>query len=379
MQSDRPATRLATRLAFFIAGFGVACWAPLVPFAKERLMVNDGVLGLLLLCLGVGSIVAMSLTGVINARYGSKPLILAGALGLSFILPLLSLARTPVELGGLLFVFGASLGTLDVAMNIHAVEVERAAGRSLMSGFHALYSIGGFVGAGFMTFLLSVHFGAFASTVTGSVLMLIATALVRPRLLQGSRAEAGHVSVIPRGIVWLLSVLTAITFLAEGAVLDWSALLMTSTQLVTAARGGLGYMLFSVAMTTGRLCGDVVVGRIGDRNTIFWGSILAAAGFAAVASASVALVAMVGFVLIGAGASNIVPVLFRRAGAQTVMPSGLAVAAISTFGYAGILVGPAAVGYVAKLSSLPAAFWMLAGLLGVVTLSARKVTASLGS
>ena len=375
MSPDRPATRLATRIAFLIAGFGVSCWAPLVPFAKARLLVHEGVLGLLLLCLGVGSIMAMTLTGYVNARHGSRPMILAGCIGLSLILPLLPLARTPFELGSLLFFFGAALGTLDVAMNIHAVEVERASGISLMSGFHALYSIGGFVGSGFMTFLLSVHFGAFASTLGGAILMLIATVIVWPRLLRGGQSEAGHHSVVPRGIVWLLSLLTAITFLAEGAVLDWSALLMTSTQLVTDARGGLGYMLFSVAMTTGRLLGDSIVGRIGDRATLFWGSILAAVGFALVATASVALVAMVGFVLIGTGASNIVPVLFRRAGAQTVMPAGLAVAAISTFGYAGILAGPAAVGFVAKLSSLPTAFWVLAGLLAIVTFSARKVTA----
>jgi len=375
MSPDQPATRLATRLAFLVAGFGVACWAPLVPFAKARLMVNEAVLGLLLLCLGVGSILAMTLTGVINARYGSRPMILAGCLGLTLILPLLPLARTPLELGSLLFVFGASLGSLDVAMNIHAVEVERASGRALMSGFHALYSIGGFVGSGFITFLLSVRFGAFASTLIGAVLMVIATALIRPRLLRGGPVEAGPVSVIPRGIVWLLSILTSITFLTEGAVLDWGALLMTGSRLVTDARGGLGYMLFSVAMTTGRLFGDRVVGRIGDRNTLFWGSLLAAAGFACVAAATAAPFAMLGFVLIGTGASNIVPVLFRRAGAQMVMPAGLAVAAISTFGYGGILVGPAAVGYIAKLSSLPAAFWMLAGLLGVVTVAARKVTA----
>src|ERR1700759_5415746 len=187
MSPDRPATRLATRIAFLIAGFGVACWAPLVPFAKRRLMVNEGVLGLLLLCLGVGSIMAMTVTGVINARYGSRPMVLAGCIGLSIILPLLSLAQTSVELGALLFVFGAALGTLDVAMNIHAVEVEKAAGISLMSGFHALYSIGGFVGSGFMTFLLSIHFGAFASTTTGAILMLFATAIVWPRLLRGGQ------------------------------------------------------------------------------------------------------------------------------------------------------------------------------------------------
>src|ERR1700712_2332261 len=280
MPPDRPATRLATRLAFLIAGFGVACWAPLVPFAKARLLVNDAVLGLLLLCLGVGSIGAMTLTGLINDRYGSKPMILAGCSGMALILPLLSLARTPLELGSLLLVFGASLGSLDVAMNIHAVEVEKDSGQSLMSGFHALYSIGGFVGSGFMTFLLSIHFGAFPSTVTGSVLMVVAVFFVGAPLLQGGRTGSGHTSVVPRGIVWLLSILTAITFLAEGAVLDWGALLMTSTRLVTEARGGLGYMLFSVAMTTGRLCGDFIVGRIGDRKTIFWGSILGTAGFA---------------------------------------------------------------------------------------------------
>jgi predicted MFS family arabinose efflux permease len=375
MRPDRPSARLATRLAFLIAGFGIACWAPLIPFAKQRLMVNDGILGLLLLCLGVGSIVAMMLAGVVNVRYGSRPTVLAGCLGMTIILPLLPLAHTALELGSLLFVFGAALGSLDVAMNIHAVEVERASGRSLMSGFHALYSIGGFVGSGFMTFLLSVHFGAFASTLTGAILMLTATAILRPRLLRGGQAEAGHVSVIPRGIVWLLAILAGITFLAEGAVLDWSALLMTSRGLVTDARGGLGYMLFSVTMTAGRMCGDAIVGRIGDRNALFWGSILATAGFAFVASASTASVAIAGFILIGAGASNIVPVLFRRAGAQTVMPAGLAVSAISTCGYAGILVGPAAVGYLAKLAGLPAAFWMLAGLLALVTITARSVTA----
>ena len=375
MLAGQPATRLATRLAFLVAGFGVSCWAPLVPFAKQRLLVNDGVLGLLLLCLGLGSIAAMTLTGVINDRHGSKPMIIAGCIGLSVILPLLSLAHTPLELGALLLVFGASLGTLDVAMNIHAVEVEKASGQSLMSGFHALYSIGGFIGSGFMTFLLSIRFGAFASTVTGSILMLVATFFIQPRLLRGGQPGSGHTSVVPRGIVWLLSLLTAITFLAEGAVLDWSALLMTSAKLVTDARGGLGYMLFSVAMTIGRLCGDFIVGRIGDRRTLFWGSILAMVGFVLVATAPLAWIAMLGFILIGAGASNIVPVLFRRAGAQTVMPAGLAVAAISTFGYAGILAGPAAVGFVAKLSSRPAAFWMLVALMALVMISARRVTA----
>jgi predicted MFS family arabinose efflux permease len=376
MSSDRPATRLATRLAFLVAGFGVACWAPLVPFAKQRLGVDDGVLGSLLLCIGMGSVIAMLVTGTLSARYGSKPIIVAGGIGLALILPLLSIANTPFALGIALLAFGASLGSLDVAMNVHAVEVERAAGRPMMSGFHALFSVGGFAGSAFMTYLLSMRVGTLASTLLCAALMLAAILVAQPRLLQAVRATGGPLFVTPRGIVLLIAALTGITFLAEGALLDWSALLITDKGLVTATQGGLGYMLFSVAMTAGRLGGDMVTARVGDRSTMFWGGLLAIAGFVTLLTAPVAALAMTGFLLIGLGASNIVPVLFRRAGSQKVMPSALAVAAISITGYAGNLVGPAGMGFVARDMGLQNAFWILAVLLCVVPCCARLVTAS---
>jgi predicted MFS family arabinose efflux permease len=372
--ADQPATRLATRLAFLVAGFGMACWAPLVPFAKARLVVDDGTLGLLLLCLGIGSVAAMLVTGSLSARYGGKPFIIAGGLGLAVLLPPLAVANSPLTLALALLAFGAALGSIDVAMNIHAVEVERAASRPLMSGFHALFSIGGFAGSAVMTALLSLNFGTLASTLVASALILIAMFLAWPRLLRSARAEGGPLFVRPHGIVVLLALLAAITFLVEGAVLDWGALLVIGAGLVPAAQGGLGYMLFSIAMTTGRLCGDAVVARVGDRATLVWGSLLTVTGFAVLLLAPAAVVAMAGFLLIGFGASNLVPILFRRTGAQTVMPVGLAVAAITTTGYAGVLAGPAAVGFVAKLAGLATAFWMLAALMLLVTLSARAVT-----
>jgi predicted MFS family arabinose efflux permease len=372
--ADRPATRLATRLAFLVAGFGMACWAPLVPFAKARLGVDDGVLGLLLLSLGIGSVVAMLLTGIMSARYGSKPIIIAGGLGLAAVLPLLAVANTPATLAVALFAFGAALGSIDVAMNIHAVEVERDAGRPLMSGFHALFSIGGFAGSALMTALLSLQLGALACTLICSVLMLIAMLLTAPRLLSSVQVQDGPLFVLPHGSVLLLALLGAITFLVEGAMLDWGALLVIGAGLVSEAQGGIGYIVFSIAMTIGRLGGDAVVARIGDRTTLVWGSIIAIAGFVVLLTAPVAAVAITGFLLIGLGASNLVPVLFRRAARQTVMPTGLAVAAITTAGYAGILIGPAGVGFVARLDGLSTAFWLLAALMGLVTLSARIVT-----
>jgi predicted MFS family arabinose efflux permease len=375
MTSNQPAARLATRLAFLVAGFGVACWAPLVPFAKQRLGVDDGVLGMLLLCIGLGSVAAMVVTGALSARYGSKPIIVAGGCGLAAILPLLTVVGTPLTLGAALLAFGASLGSLDVAMNIHAIEVERTAGKPLMSGFHALFSVGGFAGSTLVTLLLSMHIGPLESTSICAALMLAAVVIARSRLIDTAEANDGPLFVAPRGIVLVLAGLTAITFLVEGALLDWSALLITGAGLVAATQGGLGYMLFSIAMTAGRLAGDAVTARVGDRAMVFWGGVFATAGFVVLLTAPLAAIAMTGFLLIGLGASNVVPVLFRQAGTQRAMPAALAVVAITTTGYAGNLVGPAGVGFVARGIGLPGAFWLLAVLLCLVPCCARLVTA----
>ncbi|HEX8046970.1 MFS transporter [Rhizobium sp.] len=375
MQStDRPETRLATRLAFLIAGFGLACWAPLVPFAKARLEVDDGVLGILLLCLGLGSVAAMLATGMLSARYGSKPIIIASGLGLALTLPILTIASTPFTLGVTLALFGAALGSLDVAMNIHAVEVEKGADRPLMSGVHALFSIGGFIGSLLVTLLLSVHAGPLVATLLSSALMLVALVVAWPRLLRTVPSEDAPFFAIPRSFVLLLAVLAAITFLVEGAILDWSALLLTTQGQVEASHGGLGYMLFAIAMTVGRLAGDTIMAKFGDRAIMLWGGLVAVAGFFVLLLSPIAILAMSGFLLIGLGASNIVPVLFRKGGTQTVMPAGLAVAAITMCGYAGVLIGPASVGFVANHIGLPGSFWMLAILLCAAPLCAGIVT-----
>ena len=369
--ADTPATRLATRCAFLVAGFAMACWAPLVPFARARLGVEDGTFGLLLLAIGIGSIVAMPMAGALAARFGSKPMILGGGLCVVAVLPALAAADDAVALAAALLGFGASLGTLDVSMNIHAVEVESAADVPLMSGFHALFSIGGFAGAGGMTLLLAGGVTPLAATACASLLGLLLLALAAPRLLR-ARGEPTSFA-LPRGIVLLLAALAAVTFLVEGAILDWSALLLTRAGLLDVARGGLGYMTFSIAMTIGRLSGDRLVAALGNRRILLWGGFVTVAGFALLLTAPAAPLALTGVLLIGLGASNIVPVLFSLAGRQTAMPASLAVAALTTVGYAGVLAGPAGVGFASQHVGLAAAFWMLAALMLLVPLAARRV------
>ena len=344
-----------------------------MPYAKDRLAVDERMLGILLLCLGIGSLLAMFFTGMLSARFGTRPVILASGLGLCVVVPFLAIAATPVTLGLTLLFFGAALGSLDVAVNIHAVEVERDAGQPLMSGFHAQYSLGGFAGAMFITLLLSAGLGPFGCVVIACALMLVMMFLASPRLLRTKAADGEPHFALPRGIVLVIAMLAAISFLAEGSILDWSALLITGNGLVDVEQGGIGFVLFSIAMTFMRFCGDALTARIGDRPTLVWGGLVAIAGFAVLLLAPVAAVAMMGFVLIGLGAANIVPVLFRRAGSQKVMPPGLAIAAITTMGYAGILLGPAAIGFVAKHVGLTTAFWMIPAILLLVPLCAAVV------
>lgn len=370
---DRGA-RLATRIAFFVAGFGLACWAPLVPLAKARLGIDDGVLGLLLLCLGVGSVLTMQVAGPLIARLGARPAVIAGGVGQAIVLPFLAVAPTVAGMAIALLLFGGFLGLIDVAVNVHAVEIEKRAATPLMSGFHGLFSIGGFVGASLLAALLSANVAPLAGTIGAAAAMVIAMLAVAPRLIDTPRGERVPAFVVPRGIVALLALLAAITFLTEGAMLDWGALLLTGNGLLPTAQAGIGYSVFAIAMTAGRLTGDAVVGRLGDRRTILWGGLLALVGYVVLLTAPVAALALLGFLLIGLGASNTVPVLFRLAGTQTLMPPSLAIAAVTTVGYAGVLVGPAGIGFLAQAIGLNGAFWLLALVLVLVPMSAAAVT-----
>lgn len=374
MTTDTPATRLATRLSFFAAGVGAACWAPLVPYAKARLGIDDGTVGLLLLCLGAGSVLVMPAAGGLVGRFGSRAVILAGGLGFGLALPGLALGATMPIVAASLVLFGGSLGAMDVAMNVHAVEVERGSDAPLMSGFHGLFSVGGVAGAGGVTALLAAGVSLATAAIAGIMVVAAALLVAAPRYLKTRLDQRAPFFVRPRGLVLLLGVLAFVAFLVEGAVLDWSALLMTGSLGVPAAQGGLAYAVFSVAMTIGRLTGDRIVAHAGRERTLVLGGLLTAVGLASIVSTSSSTMALAGFLLVGLGASNIVPVLFTQAGRQTSMPTGLAIAAMTTIGYAGILAGPAVIGFVADAFTLPAAFAMLAVLMLLVPACARVAT-----
>ncbi|MEN4769282.1 MFS transporter [Duffyella gerundensis] len=369
------ATQRATRAVFLVAGISMSAWAPLVPFARERLGVSDASLGSLLLFLGAGSLIAMPLTGWLVARFGCKNTMLCSSLLIMMMLPLLAILPTPWMLALALALFGAGLGTLDVAMNFQAVEVEKQADRPMMSGFHAFYSLGGIIGAGAVSLLLWVGLTPVAAIGVIIVMLLLLMVFSLPHLLN----ERIHQSdtplfVIPRGWVAFLGLLCFILFLAEGAVLDWGALLLIQTRDLPVAQAGLGYAIFSVAMTIGRLTGDRVVKRFSRYSVMVSGCCLAALGIALAVWLPQPQIALLAFLLVGFGLANTVPMLFTAVGAQKTMPANLAISAMTTIGYTGILTGPALIGYISQWLSLSIAFSLIALLLLVVAASARLVT-----
>ncbi len=365
----------ATRAIFLVSGIGMASWAPMVPYAKARLGLDDAQLGLVLLAFGGGSMFSMPLVGMLAHRFGNRRVIAVAGLLLCLAIPLLALAPTALALAAALVYFGACLGAVDVAMNAHAVEVERHAGRVLMSGFHGLFSVGGLAGAAAMSGLLACHLPLVTCAGAIAVLLALIVLALRRGLLpdvQDSGAPALPFR-LPGGLVLLLGLLCFVSFLAEGSMLDWSAVLLRDVRGFPAAYSSAGYACFSTAMAIGRLSGDRAVGRLGPVFAVRLGAASAAAGFLLAALAPWPPLALAGFVLIGLGASNIVPVMFSAAGRLPGTPPAISLATTTALGYAGLLSGPALIGFLAHASNLPIALAAVAGLLLLVAAAAGIV------
>lgn len=350
----------ATRAFFFIGGFGSASWAPLVPVLRERLAIGDDVLGLLLLCIGIGSLATMPLSGALSARLGCRRVLVATGILFACTLLAVTLVDSLWTAVPVILVFGALMGCLDVVINVAAVIVEKGIGRRIMSGMHAFWSLGGFVGAGLYGVWVGIlGLTAFQSTAIAAGIVLALTVGFGRNLIPYG-GGGGSLIAIPRGIVVFVGITAFIAFLSEGAVMDWSGVYLTVVRGMDLALAGVGFSVFSAAMLTMRFLGDRVVQRIGQRPVAVGGALLTLVGILLIMFAPVDVLLYFGFFAIGIGSANIVPVFFSLMGRQNVMPIGTAVSAVSTMGYLGILAGPAAIGFISSATNLQTAFGMLA-------------------
>lgn len=372
VDASRSIARTATRCGFFMAGFGLAVWAPLVPYVRERIEMSDALFGVLLLCIGIGSLSWMPLSGLLVSRLGIRPVALGAVALLGVALVGMALADSVWLMALALFCFGGSLGVIDVVLNIQSVLVETAVGRRMMSNFHGMFSLGAIVGALAMTLQLSMGLSAEFGTLSMTAVVVIANLSVARGFLPNRAPGGGLAFVRPRGLVLLAGLLCFAVYLAEGAVLDWSALYLTGEKSLEVSLGGLGYAAYTLMVTIARFGGAPVINRLGPARVIALGGLVAALGIALTLSTTSWPLALLGYGLCGLGCANVAPVLISSLSRQTIMPMHTAVTVATTIGFAGVLAGPALMGLVAQLFSLGAAFFMLMLLLlGIIPASRR--------
>lgn len=374
MKTNFTALRKSTLLIFLVCGLGLSSWAPMVPFTKERLGLNDAGLGILLLCLGAGAILMMPITGFLIPKYGSRRVMLLGGVSLALCLPLLLLVVSPIAMGTALFLFGASIGAMDVAMNEQAIRVQRLYGRHIMSSFHGFFSIGGLLGALGLGALIKTGLSPLSAAVFISCLLLVIILSQYKHLLPfepQDRQQQKTSFSWPASPVLYLGLMCFIVFLAEGAMLDWSAVFLQFNRGFDIAWSGAGYAVFSVAMAVMRLSGDRLMNRVSPHRMVIYGSIVAAAGLFVALLVPWGGVALMGFVMVGLGCANIVPVFFSAAGNMPHTPVHIALPAITTIGYAGQLAGPALLGFISYAFSLPVALGVVGVLLLIVAVTYR--------
>jgi MFS family permease len=361
--------RLGITLTFALAGALCAVWTVRMPALKQKLGLSDTQLGLEVLGWGVGALITMVLAGRIIGRFGSRPVLRAALPATAACLALVGLAPTFPLLIVAGLGFGLCFGLVDVAMNTQASTVERGYGRPLMGGMHAGWSLGAVAGGllGALTAFLGLGFTAALCLV--AVLAVPAIVAVGPLYLVDlapGRGAARHLSGGKNGIasgdapvsrrlpalVYLIGAVIFGGFLAEGAVADWSGVYLHDTLGTTQVIAALGYPLFEASMFVGRISTDRLTARLDARILLVAAGIAGAAAFGLVVAAPTAVVAIIGFALVGACVCVVTPLAFSLAGASAPDRPAQAIAAASTMGYSGLLLGPVAIGLIAGASSL---------------------------
>jgi len=367
------AARRAILTIFFANGVIVASWVAHVPLVKERFGLSESVLGLTLLAIAAGSVLSLAVAGAVIARLGSRLVTRATTLALCALLPSLLLVRSYPLLVGCLALFGMSQGAMDVAMNAQAVAVEGRYGRPIMSTFHALFSVGGLVGAAAAGLLLSAGLNAETHVIGVALVVGTAAAVALVWLLptEVDRRPDEPTFVLPSGPVIGLGILAFCSMVGEGAMADWSAVYLRSWLHTDAGLAATGFAAFSLTMTAGRFFGDTLRTRLQAAPLLQISGGLAAVGLAAALLLNQPAAALVGFGCVGLGLSNVVPVVFSAAGRVPGSTTGMAIAAVATTGYFGFLAGPPLIGFVAQAATLPVGLGVVVAVTGLIAVLTR--------
>jgi len=376
---------LATAVVFAVSGFLLASWVSRLPATRDRLGASAAELGLVLLAPGVGSLLSMPFSGRWCRRFGSRRVVGAATVAACAVLAALATVPSLVTLGLGLFVWGSFYGSWDVAMNVHGSAVEQRAGREWMPRYHACWSVGGIAGAGFGALAahagspLALHFTVVA-VLCAALVALALRSFIEDRIepvkaagvlgaVRNPRSRRGRVLT---GRLLLVGAVTLCATTLEGAAADWLALFLTDERAATASLAAAGYAVFAVAMAAGRFSGTAVAERLGRDGAVRAGGLVSLAGVLLTVLGPGLAGAYAGAALWALGVCLVFPAAVSAGGETPDRPAD-AIAAVTTIGYGGFLVGPPLIGLLADQVGLGRALLVLCLLAGGIAALAPAV------
>jgi MFS family permease len=376
----RKTLRIAVGVLFFMAGLCFSSWASRIATVQQNLGLTDAALGAVLFSLPVGLMLSLPFSGWAITKVGSKKVLLGAILVYGICLITLGLAETTLQLIVCLVCFGFSSNAVNISVNTQAVVAERMYERPIMASFHGLWSLAGFAGAGIGTIMIANHINPFRHFVI--VLAILAVGVtIASRYLHNDVGLPKTDSVVKTKLLerlrLMLPLLTlgSIAFcsmICEGAMFDWSVIYFKKVVAAPIALQGAGFTAFMLTMAGGRFVADLFAGRFGLKRTLQVSGSLTVTGLLTAVIFPHLYTAMAGFMLVGIGVSSVVPMVYSAAGKSKTMSAGVALAAVSTIGFVGFLIGPPVIGFIAGLATLRASFVFIAIMgMSVVVLSTR--------
>lgn len=367
--------RIAVGAMFFMAGLSFSSWASRIATVQQSMGLSDAALGAVLFSLPVGLMCSLPFSGWIITKIGSRRLLIGALLVYATALVTLGLAQNTFQLIICLVCFGFSSNAVNIAVNTQAVAAEELYKRPILASFHGLWSLAGFTGAGIGTFMIANNI----APVYHFLLMLIVIAAgvgIAARYLKDDKvASAGPAFVMPDKSLIKLGIIAFCSMICEGAMFDWSVIYFKKVVLAPSALVGIGFTAFMATMASGRFIADWFAHRFGLKRTLQISGSLTATGLIIAVIFPYVYTAIAGFLLVGAGVSSVVPMVYSAAGKSKTMLPGVALAAVSTIGFLGFLIGPPVIGFIAGIATLRASFVLIAlmGLSVVIVSTKAKI------
>jgi fucose permease len=344
---------LAIMLLFLLFGLVYGSWVSRIPAVQNALSLDDAQLGLSLLAMSVGAILAMPVTGLLLRRWGNMWVVRCAIALLPLGLPVIISSASQWQLALVLLIFGIVFGTVDISANAYVVAMETRLDRPMMSTMHGLFSVGGLVGAGVTVLAASQGVEAQPQFMTTAVILTVLAVVLGQRLIEtGGRDASAPVFVMPPRSLFGLGLFAFCVLLSEGAIADWSAVYLEDVLGANASVAASGYAAFSIAIAAFRFAGDPLIRRFGAPAIVRAGCLVAAVGMAIAIVGNTVPTTVTGFALVGAGLAATFPTALGAAGRTPGMAPGMAIGAVATAGYAGLLTGPPIIGFVSSAANL---------------------------